>query len=211
MPTGLTLGVMGGTFDPIHHGHLVAAEEVLTGLGLDEVVFIPSARPPHKPAEGVTCAHHRYVMTSLATVGNRRFTVNAIELRRPGPSYTVDTIDQLKAEYGSQVELRLITGLDAFLEIHTWKDYQRLLQACSLIVVTRPGQDPAAMAGQMLQLGKWSRGVELFHIGGLDISSSDIRRRVEQGRSIRYLVPDPVYAYIEKYGLYRKVSSGLVP
>ncbi|MEW6525014.1 MAG: nicotinate-nucleotide adenylyltransferase [Bacillota bacterium] len=205
MPAGrsLTIGVMGGTFDPIHYGHLVAAEEVLTGLGLDRVIFVPSARPPHKQPGAVTSARHRYIMTVLATVGHPRFTVSALELERPGPSYTIDTIDELKACYGHDVELRFITGLDAVLEICTWKDHQRLLEKCQFIAVTRPGHAVSALTGLILQLGDLGKKVQPFNITALDISSSEIRRRVRQGQSIRFLLPDSVYEYIEKNGLYR--------
>jgi len=194
---------MGGTFDPIHYGHLVAAEEAMTGLGLDEVVFVPSAQPPHKPPGDVSCAQHRYVMAILATTGNRRFTVSPVELGRPGPSYTIDTIDELSGAYGPHVELRLITGLDALLEIRTWREYRRLLAGCRIIAVTRPGKDVSALTELTLQLGDLGGQLELFPVTALAISASDIRRRVRQGQSIRYLVPDAVLAYIEKHGLYR--------
>jgi nicotinate-nucleotide adenylyltransferase len=194
---------MGGTFDPIHYGHLVAAEEAMAGLRLDEVVFVPSARPPHKLAGDVSCAHHRYLMTVLATTGNRRFTVSTVELERPGPSYTVDTIGQLKDVYGSCAVLRLITGLDAVLEIRTWREYERLLEECRVIVVTRPGQEVPAFDGLRLQLGNLGERLELFPVTALAISSRDIRRRVRQGQSVRYLLPDVVLDYIEKHGLYR--------
>lgn len=207
----LTIGVMGGTFDPIHYGHLVAAEEAMAGLGLDEVVFVPSARPPHKPTGDVSCAYHRYIMASLATTGNRRFTVSSVELRRPGPSYTVDTMDQLKSVYGPHAELCLIAGLDAALEIRTWREYRRLLAGCRVIVVTRPGQEVPALAELKLQLGDLGGQLELFPVTALAVSASDIRRRVREGQSIRYLLPDTVLDYIEKHGLYRAGGPAVLP
>src|SRR5207247_1778887 len=193
------LGVMGGTFDPIHHGHLLTAEEALQQFGLDEVVFIPTGQPWMKENREVTAPEDRYLMVVIATASNPRFSVSRLEIERDGPTYTVDTLRQLEAERGD-VELFFITGADAILEIFQWKDPENALEHAHFIAATRPGYDLTAFE----QGAPTSHPhVTVMSIPALAISSTDIRTRVREGRPIRYLVPEGVQTYVEKAGLYR--------
>jgi nicotinate-nucleotide adenylyltransferase len=193
------LGVFGGTFDPIHLGHLRAAENALESLELDQVAFVPAGTPPHR-AEPSSSALDRYAMTALATAGHARFAVSDAELRREGPSYTVDTVAGLRKER-PDAEVFVIVGSDTFPEMATWKEHERLRGLCTVAVVSRPGDagpdpDRAGMGGP-------GRGVARVEGPGLEISASAIRGRVRQRKSIRYLVPDAVAEYIAKRALYR--------
>lgn len=196
------LGVMGGTFDPIHFGHLLAAEEVRAGFNLEKVLFVPSGTPPHKNGKHVTGAIHRYTMTALAISGNPHFHVSTIEVDRPGPSYTVDTITTLKSQLPIDTEILFITGADVIVDILSWKDTQRLLTLCEFVAVMRPGYSISGIDRVKEQLGSLASRVHIFPATGLDISSSDIRERVKTGRPIKYLVPEPVEEYINKMGFY---------
>jgi len=199
----LNLGLMGGTFDPIHSGHLVVAEEVRIGFGLDKVVFIPSARPPHKPGTVVTCPEHRYVMALLATASNPCFAVSRVEIERPGPSYSIDTVRRFR-EKDPGGKVFFVTGADAIAEILTWKDPAGLIQMCDFIAVTRPGYDLSSLQSLKERLGAGlSSRIHVFKATAMDISSTEIRRRVSKGLPVRYLLPDQVLDYIEKVGLYR--------
>jgi nicotinate-nucleotide adenylyltransferase len=193
---------MGGTFDPIHHGHLVTAEEALWQFRLDEVVFVPTGQPWMKSerAREVTSAEHRYLMVAMATSDNPRFTVSRVEIDREGPTYAVDTLRAMRAERGPEVSLFFITGADAMLEILQWKDPQETLALAHFIAATRPGYDLAAFERGAPTAHP---GVSVMDVPALAISSTDIRERVRDGRPIRYLVPDAVQNYIEKVGLYR--------
>ena len=190
------LGVMGGTFDPIHHGHLVAASEVAADFALDEVVFVPTGRPWQKDAGEVAPAEHRYLMTVVATASNPRFTVSRVDLDRQGPTYTIDTLRDLHAQWGESAELFFITGADALAAILTWKDARELFDLAHFVGVTRPGH---TLSGDGLPAGR----VSLVEIPALAISSSDCRARVRRGEPVWYLVPDGVVQYIAKHGLYR--------
>lgn len=203
------IGVMGGTFDPIHFGHLRAAEEVLQGFGLERVIFVPSGRPPHKPALEVTLPEHRYLMVLLATADNPQFEVSRMEIDRAGPSYTLDSLREMRRMFSSEKALYFITGLDAILEIGTWNGYRELFDLADFIAVTRPGYGVQALSDLEKTLGEQSFAkVHPFPVTLLAIASSDIRRRVREGKSIRYLVPDPVVKYVEKERLYQvHVSS----
>ena len=194
------LGIMGGTFDPIHYGHLVTAEAARTRFRLDQVVFVPSGRPPHKIG-GTTEASDRLVMTQMAIVTNPGFSLSDIEARREGYSYSIDTVREFFDIYGPELELFFITGADAILSIPTWKDAADLLNMCTFIAASRPGFDLAEL--NKLPLA-WLERIRLFEIPALAISSTDIRRRVKQGDSIKYLLPEPVEHYILRYGLYRE-------
>ncbi len=196
------VGVMGGTFDPIHFGHLLAAEEVRIELELDKVLFIPSGRPPHKTGKTITEGLHRYVMAALATAGNPDFFVSSIELDRPGLSYTVDTVSALKSQLGESTEIVFITGADVIAEILSWKDTSGLLSICDLVAVTRPGYTMSGIERVKEHLGPLSARVHVLPVKGLAISSSDIRERVRTGKPIKYLVPAPVEEYIMKMGFY---------
>lgn len=194
------IGVMGGTFNPIHNGHLVAADEALTAFGLDEVVFVPAGRPWQKEGLDVAPAEDRYLMAVVATASHPRFRVSRIEIDRDGPTYTVDTLGALREALGN-VELSFITGADAVLEILSWKDPEEVLRRARFIACTRPGYDLDRLAKQLPE-GMEQR-VEIMEIPALAVSSTDIRRRIREGKPIRFLVPEGVATYIEKSGLYR--------
>ncbi|HHW07683.1 MAG TPA: nicotinate-nucleotide adenylyltransferase [Clostridia bacterium] len=198
------IGIMGGTFDPIHYGHLVTAEAALHAYGLEEVVFVPSGKPPHKKDYHVTEAEHRYLMTILAVATNARFHVSRLEIDRTGYSYTIDTIKDFRGLYGPQTELYFITGADAILEILTWKNVQHLPELCQFIAATRPGFDLKALDRVFSELPELEGRLHLLEVPALAISSSDIRQRVREGRPIKYLLPETVEHYIYKKGLYRQ-------
>jgi nicotinate-nucleotide adenylyltransferase len=193
------VGVMGGTFDPVHLGHLVAASEVAHRFGLDEVVFVPTGRPWQKDDRDVTSAEDRYLMTVIATASDPRFRVSRVDVDRPGPTYTVDTLRDLRDEYAAasvDAELFFITGADALTSITSWHDAEEVLSLAHLVGVTRPGhalRDPGLPGGS----------VTLVEVPALAISSTDCRARVAAGAPIRYLVPGGVVEYVAKRGLYR--------
>jgi nicotinate-nucleotide adenylyltransferase len=191
---------MGGTFDPIHHGHLVTAEEALWHFDLDEVMFVPTGQPWMKSGGEVTPAEHRYLMTVIATASNPRFSVSRVEVDRKGPTYTVDTLQELRKQAEGDIELFFITGADAMLEILHWKDPEEVLEQAHFIAATRPGYD---LARFQQEAPSSHPRVSVMDIPALAISSTDIRRRVRDGEPIRYLVPEGVQTYIEKFGLYR--------
>ncbi|GAA2088969.1 MULTISPECIES: nicotinate-nucleotide adenylyltransferase [Brevibacterium] len=190
------VGVMGGTFDPIHHGHLVAASEAAATFDLDEVVFVPTGRPWQKSESRVTAAEHRYLMTVIATASNPRFTVSRVDIDRGGQTYTIDTLTDLREVYGEQTDLYFITGADALEQILSWKDADVLFSLAHFVGVSRPGHD---LSGDGLPEGDLS----LLQIPALAISSTDCRRRARVGLPVWYLVPDGVVQYIAKYNLYR--------
>lgn len=191
---------MGGTFDPIHYGHLVTAEEALVQFNLDRVMFMPTGEPARKTHRVVSPAEHRYLMTVIATASNPDFTVSRLEVDRPGVTYTVDTMLELRSIYGPDATLYFITGADAVLEILTWKDTERLADVCTFIAATRPGYDLSRFADQP---GSSGLTVEFMEVPALAISSTDIRERVAANRPVRYLLPEAVATYIRKNGLYR--------
>ena len=198
------LGVMGGTFDPIHQGHLVAASEVASRLELDEVVFVPTGQPWQKLAPENSSLNHlvspaedRYLMTVIATSPDPRFTVSRVDIDRPGPTYTKDTLADLRVERGADTDLYFITGADALAQILSWRDAGALAELAHFVGVSRPGYAPPAPSGLPRD------GVTVLEIPALAISSSDCRARVHQGQPVRYLVPDGVVSYIDKRGLYR--------
>jgi nicotinate-nucleotide adenylyltransferase len=186
---------MGGTFDPIHLGHLRAAENAREALGLDRVVFVPAAQPPHRPGPGAS-ALDRFAMAALATAAHRPFEASDLELRRGGPSYTIDTVAALLAERPGS--LCLIVGSDTFEEMTGWRDAARIFASCHVAVVPRPGEEGVPPAPPFEE----TAGVSLVPGPTLPISATTVRARVREGRSVRYLVPDPVADYIAKRGLY---------
>ncbi len=190
---------MGGTFDPIHHGHLVAAEEARWQFDLDTVLFIPTGQPWQKPV-GVSPADDRYRMTVIATASNPAFEVSRVEIDHPGPTYTVDTLRRLRAELGEDARLFFITGADAVLHILTWKDREEVLALAEFIAATRPGYDLERLT-ERLPLAR--ERLHPMEIPMLAISSTEIRARVARGAPIQYLVPDGVVEYVAKRGLYR--------
>ncbi|MFN8125580.1 MAG: nicotinate-nucleotide adenylyltransferase [Candidatus Nanopelagicales bacterium] len=190
------VGVMGGTFDPIHLGHLVAASEVAHRFGLDRVLFVPTGRPWQKSDRTISPGEDRHAMAIIATAADDRFGVSRVDLDRPGPTYTVDTLRDLREQFGPDTPLCFITGADALAQILTWRDPQEVLRLAHLVGVTRPGHRLAPPETP-------DASVSLIEIPALAISSSDIRQRVAAGRPIRYLVPDGVDHYIAKTALYR--------
>lgn len=187
------IGVMGGTFDPIHHGHLVAASEVAQSFDLDEVVFVPTGLPWQK--EKVTEGEHRYLMTVIATASNPRFTVSRVDIDRDGPTYTIDTLRDLKASR-PDAEFFFITGADAIAQILSWRNHDELWQLAHFVAVSRPGH-------VLSTEGLPSEDVSQLEIPALSISSTDCRQRVRDGNPVWYLVPDGVVQYIAKHHLYR--------
>jgi nicotinate-nucleotide adenylyltransferase len=194
------LGVMGGTFDPIHHGHLVAASEVAARFDLDEVVFVPTGQPWQKVDRQVSPGEDRYLMTVIATASNPQFTVSRTDIERPGMTYTVDTLRDLRAERGQTVDLYFITGADALAQILTWRDVDQLFDLAHFVGVTRPGVDLDSPAIAQLPAGR----ITLMEVPALAISSTDCRERAMGGDPIWYLVPDGIVQYIAKRGLYRR-------
>ncbi len=187
------IGVMGGTFDPIHHGHLVAASEVAQSFDLDEVVFVPTGRPWQKA--DVTESEHRYLMTVIATASNPQFTVSRVDIDRAGPTYTIDTLRDLQRERPG-AELFFITGADAVAQILGWRNHQELWDLAHFVAVSRPGH-------VLTTEGLPSDNVSQLEIPALSISSTDCRDRVRRGHPVWYLVPDGVVQYIAKHHLYR--------
>ncbi len=196
-------GVMGGTFDPIHYGHLFAAEEARTHFDLDQVLFIPNSVPPHKTGRTTTEAAHRFAMTEIATASNPAFLCSTIERDRPGVSYTVDTLLALRAE-SPQTELFLITGVDAIADILTWKRHEEVIHLAQFIAAARPGYDPAVLSARLPEA--YLKQIHILNSTALDISSTDLRQRVRDNRPIRYLTPDGVVEYIIQNRLYLTVE-----
>jgi len=187
------VGVMGGTFDPIHHGHLVAASEVAQSFDLDEVIFVPTGKPWHKST--VTDSEHRYLMTVIATASNPRFTTSRVDIDRGGTTYTIDTLRDLRRER-PDAELFFITGADAVEQILSWKDVTELWELAHFVAVSRPGHT-------LNVSGLPEQDVSLLEVPALAISSTDCRSRVSRGYPVWYLVPDGVVQYITKHHLYR--------
>jgi nicotinate-nucleotide adenylyltransferase len=186
---------MGGTFDPIHNGHLVAASEVAWALQLDEVIFVPTGQPSFKQDKSVTVAEHRYLMTVIATAQNPQFTVSRVDIDRPGLTYTIDTLRDIHREF-PDADLFFITGADAIAQIANWQDADHLWNMAEFVAVARPGH-------AMELSGIPQNAVTQVEIPALAISSTDCRRRASIGAPLWYLVPDGVVRYIDKYGLYR--------
>ncbi len=187
------IGIMGGTFDPIHHGHLVAASEAQVALELDEVIFVPTGQPADKPA--VSPGEHRYLMTVIATASNPRFRVSRVDIDRPGITYTADTLDDIRAEF-PDADLFFITGADALQTFLSWKDADNLISKAHFVGVSRPGHE-------LSTAGLPADGVTVMEVPALAISSTDCRMRVKAGHPVWYLVPDGVVQYIAKHRLYR--------
>ncbi len=211
------IGILGGTFNPIHLGHLVIAEEARDAFSLEKVLFIPAKIPPHKDTGPVISSEHRLRMVRLAIDGNPSFEVSDIELKREGPSYSVDTLRQLHRSFGEGVELSFILGWDSFEEIHTWKDYKELFCLANFIVTNRYEHRKEGIGGTLpveirdafwydktkdLFIHRSNHFVAYLDTPLIDISSTEIRKRVREGRTIRYLVPRKVVEYIEAHGLY---------
>ncbi|MFU8796113.1 MAG: nicotinate-nucleotide adenylyltransferase [Dehalococcoidia bacterium] len=209
----MNIGVLGGTFDPVHIGHLIVAEEARVRLGLEEVLFVPAGQPWQKQGSGITPAYHRVEMVRLAIAGNRHFRLCVNEAERPGPSYSVDTMLELRKQLGSEAGLFFILGRDALGDLHRWKEPERLIQLCQLVVAHRRSekQDEGSVSGDLEHLeaaipGLRHRVIEL-DMPLIEVSSSGIRERIGQGLSIRYLVPEGVEQYIAEQGLYLRPAG----
>ena len=201
-------GVMGGTFDPIHYGHLVTAEQAREALALDMVLFMPAGSPAFKQHQRVTPAEHRYAMTVLATAANPSFLVSRLEIDRPSVTYTVDTLTALREHYPAEVELYFITGADAIIDILTWHDAERIAGLATLIAATRPGYDIEQARARLVASGL-DFDVRYIEIPALAISSTNIRERVAAHSSVRYLTSESVIGYIGKNGLYNTRDGAL--
>jgi len=197
------IGIMGGTFDPIHYGHMVAAECARHQFNLDRVIFIPAARPPHKGDRDISDPFHRLHMAGLATCSNPNFEVSDIEINRRGPSYTIDTVDSIHGNRPDS-DIYFITGADAVLEILTWYRVEALLELCYFIAATRPGYRLENLSESLKGLPDHCiKKISVMEVPALAISSTDIRQRVRKGMPIKYLLPERVEEYINSSGLYR--------
>ena len=201
-----SLGVFGGTFDPIHNAHLAVAEEAAETLGLERVLFVPAGEPPHKPGRAITPADDRLAMVELAIAGNPRFAVDRRELDRPGPSYTVDTLEALRADRlaaGQSVDLTLVLSAEAFLGLMSWREPRRVLELARVVVAPRDGYPDAGPDFLAEHLPDFADRATFLDGPRMRLSASDLRARVASGRSLRYLVPDAVSGYIGDHGLYQ--------
>lgn len=192
----MTIGVFGGSFNPPHVAHLAVAEACAEAAGLDRVLWMPAPAPPHKDARALAAPAHRLAMARLAVAGNARFAVSDAEFRRPGPHYSVDTLRALRAEH-PDADLALVVGGDSLAGFHTWREPGAILGMARLVVYARPGADLSGVGADVLARATRVDGP------GLDLSATDLRARIAAGRSVRYLVPDAVRAYIDAHGLYR--------
>ena len=199
------IGIMGGTFDPIHYGHLAAAEAARIEFGLCKVIFMPAGNPPHKQSQKISDAEHRYRMTALATSSNSGFEVSRLEVDKAGITYTFDTMKELRNIYGEAPAIYFITGADAVLELLTWYKLGELLTLCKFIAVTRPGFDICKLEQKIAEISsKYDGEIICLEVPLLEISSTDIRERIRSGKPVKYLLPEEVEAYIHKNGLYKE-------
>ena len=204
----MRVGILGGTFDPVHVGHLIIAEEALSRLALDQVLFIPAGQPWLKADQALSPAEHRLKMVELAIASNPRLSVSRIEVDRPGPTYTVDTLERLKRDLGEDVQLYFILGLDALEQFHRWEQPARIIELCQLAIASRPGFQNSRILDE--QLGRYPNlGSKVNFVAApvMDISGSSIRQRASEGRSIKYRVPEAVERYIKQQGLYYTLGS----
>jgi len=202
----MRLGVFGGTFDPIHYGHLVAAQEVLSELKLDRILFVPAGWPPHKPLRYISPVHQRVAMVELALKSNPQFELSRVDIDRPGPSYTVETLELLHRQMGPGTELYFIMGLDSLADLSRWHNPNRIIQLADLVVVDRPRYD-VNMEALKQAVPDIETRLHLVHIPGMNISSSDLQRRVREHKPIKYQVPEAVEAYIYANRLYLQNHS----
>jgi nicotinate-nucleotide adenylyltransferase len=211
LPGARHIGLIGGTFDPVHYGHLVVAEEVRATLNLAEMVFVPAGQPPHKLGHVITAAEHRLAMLELAIASNPYFSISKVDLERPGPSYTVETLRLLRKQWGAQAAIYFVIGWDSLEELFTWYDPAGILeQLTHLVAYRRPGY--IEVPGYRERLEERLPGIDqrLLIVSGpqMDISSTDLRVRVSEGRPIKYQVPEAVEQYIAQNGLYRQRREG---
>ncbi|NLD46096.1 MAG: nicotinate-nucleotide adenylyltransferase [Clostridiaceae bacterium] len=203
------IAVLGGTFNPIHNGHLIIAEMIREEFDLNKIIFIPSGKPPHKKADEVSDVEHRYNMVLGAVRGNTRFEVSRVEIERQGYTYTVDTLKELKQLYGANTQLYYLIGADVLFDLLTWRNFEEVFRICEFIVALRPGYEEDDFNRQIQFLS--TKYCAKFHTKSLpliEISSTLIRNKVREGKSIRYLVPEAVERYIIEKGLYLKSGVG---
>ena len=200
----MDIGVLGGTFDPIHLGHLIIAEEVRLRLKLAEVLFLPAGQPWLKGDRNIIAKQHRLEMMRLATASNPHFRISIVEFEQPGPSYSADSIPLLKNQLDVNAKLYFIIGIDALSELHKWKDPARLMEMCQLVGVTRPGYRDLDWSLLDRLVPEASQRITVLEVPEIGVSSTEIRNRVADGLSIRYMVPEPVEQYIREHGLYSK-------
>ena len=198
----MKVGVLGGTFDPIHNGHMIIAEEARVRLNLADILFVPAGQPWLKTNALISAAEHRVMMVRLAIIDKPYFKLSTMEIERAGPTYTVDTIADLQAQLGAGTELFFILGWDSLAELPQWRQPSRLVKMCRLVTVPRPGYPPPDLKALETVIPELSQGVILMDKPEIDISATEIRERVAQGLSIRHLVPEPVDRYIQENGLY---------
>ena len=197
------VGIMGGTFDPIHYGHLVAAETAREAFSLDRIIFVPAGIPSHKAREKTTSGRHRYLMTILAIMSNPYFEVSRVDLDRGGVTYTVDTLSDLKRELPPETEMYFITGADAILEIQSWKSPGEVLSMAEFIAATRPGYGLEHLSQALGPLAvEFQDRIHILEIPPMGVSSTEVRHRLAKGKSVRYLLPETVITYIHNHGLY---------
>jgi nicotinate-nucleotide adenylyltransferase len=199
----MKIGVLGGTFDPVHLGHIMMAEEARKSLGLKEVLLVPAGQPMTRSNERITSTEHRIRMLQLAVAGFSHLKVSTVEIKRPGPSFTVDTITEMRRKYGSKDEIFFILGWDSLAQLPIWKEPERIINMCILVAVPRPGWPPPALKTLEKDIPGISKRVVFLEKPRVDISATDIREKVARGESIDRLVPGPVAEYIKKHGLYK--------
>lgn len=198
----MKLGVLGGSFDPIHYGHLIAGEEARAALKLSRVIFLPAGQPPHKLHRVLSPAEVRLEMVDIAIASNPHFESSRVDIDRPGPHYTVDTVGILRDQLGVRAEIFFIVGLDSLLEMGSWREPDRLLRLCWLVGVTRPGYEGVDLARLDPRIRRWASRIIVLPIPELNISSSNLRQRVRDGRPIKYQLPEGVEEYIYAKGVY---------
>ena len=200
----MKIGILGGTFDPVHLGHLIIAEETMSALGLDRVIFVPAGDPWMKVGIPISPGPNRLAMVLDAVAGNPAFHVSPVELDRSGPSYTVDTLEELQEDYGSQTEFFFIIGADALKDFGQWRKPERVLELCTLAVVGRPAQEALDLSVLEAMIPGIGNRVEMVYGVAISVSSTNIRERIAEDRPIRHLVPPVVESYIREHGLYKE-------
>lgn len=200
---GNRIGISGGTFDPVHNGHLITAQYTMEKLELNKVIFIPSGKPPHKTRNDITSSEHRFNMVSEACEGNSCFEASKIEMERPGKTYTIDTLKQIKSMYGD-LDIFYITGADVIRDIKNWKDFEKVFELCDFIAAIRPNYDKDSfMQDVKLLKSKYQAKIHVIDVPLIEISSTEIRNRIKKGLPIKYLVPQKVEKYILENKLYK--------
>ena len=197
------VGILGGTFDPIHYGHLVVAEDCWAQLGLDEVLFVPAGTPPHKRGRAISPAADRVEMVSRAIAGNPHFRLSRVDVDRPGASYSVEMVARLRHDLGDDASIFFIVGRDALADLPLWREPARLADLCRIVAVNRPGYPPLDLRRLESAIPDASARILQLEVPELSISASNLRQRVREGRPITYMTPDAVIEYIQQHGLYR--------